>query len=61
MSRIEELEEKYAIRAKKKKASGISEAKKLIDSYLHEIQCLELRLYGKMQLEKKAIFTGDAG
>jgi len=62
INKIEEMEEKYAIRSSNKKhAAGMNEAKKLINSYMHEMQCMELRLYGKMQLERRSICEGGAG
>ena len=30
----------------------------MVEMFKHEMECLELRLYGKMQLEKKAILCG---
>ena len=67
-NRVEELEEKYGLKPSettKKKLSAkkekMQQTKKLVESYQEEMKSLELRLYGRMQLEKRAILTGSDG
>ena len=67
VNRVDELEEKYGLKEAKKLAKkGLSlkrikmlNAKQMIKYFQQEIDCMELKLQGKMQQEKKAILVGS--